>query len=145
VYRNRWSGVARAIADAIRTGFGGFTAAAEARSGMTEATLVIPATSRFWVVTITLRYRSVDEARQSAPELLAEHMHRARSLHAEGRLLMAGAFLDEPGPLRSMGVLLTREDALDFLENDPFVQAGMASDHSIRPWANMFAQGSAVS
>ena len=53
---------------------------------------------------------------------------------------MAGAFLDHPDePVRTMGVLASRDAADDYARRDPFVQAGMVSDWSIREWANMFA------
>jgi uncharacterized protein YciI len=71
---------------------------------------------------------------------MAAHLARSRQLHGDGVLLMAGAFLDHPDePVRTMGVLASRDAADDYARRDPFVQAGMVSDWSIREWANMFA------
>jgi uncharacterized protein YciI len=63
-----------------------------------------------------------------------------KELHAQGRLLMAGAFLSNPQePLSTMGVLTTREAAEEYMRGDPFVLNGMVSKWYIREWANMFA------
>lgn len=89
----------------------------------------------FHAVFIEVDYTSLE---QVPPEPLAEHMARSRRWHAEGRLLMAGAFLDRPGePMETMAVLRTREDAEEFGAGDPFVVAGTARVAAIRPWADI--------
>jgi uncharacterized protein YciI len=93
---------------------------------------------RFYVLTMTTRYRSFAEAQASAPDDLAAHVIRSRELHAQGVLLMAGAFLGDE-PLRTMGILRSEEDARAYAEGDPFVRAGMVEEWRVRPWANLFA------
>jgi uncharacterized protein YciI len=96
------------------------------------------ASDRYYVVFMTTRLASLDEARRRAPAELASHLARSRQLHAEGTLLMAGAFLDRPDqPVRTMGVLASREAAQEYAEHDPFVEAGMVEEFTIREWANM--------
>lgn len=89
---------------------------------------------------MTTTYRSVDEVRQQAPDEMAAHLRRSKELHAEGVLVMAGAFLDPgDGALQTMGVLTSRSAAEDYARHDPFVEAGMVRHWEIRPWANMLA------
>jgi uncharacterized protein YciI len=96
--------------------------------------------SRYYVVFCQTRYGSFDDAASKAPHLIVEHIARSKELHEQGKLLMSGAFLDKPQePLSTMGVLVTREDAEEYMRGDPFVLAGMASNWYIREWANMFA------
>ncbi|GAC1615068.1 MAG: hypothetical protein NVS9B1_24760 [Candidatus Dormibacteraceae bacterium] len=92
----------------------------------------------YFVAFFTTTLTSMDEVRQQAPEALAAHIARSRELHAEGTLVMAGAFLDNPGgPVSTMGVLTSREAAEAYAMGDPFVQNGMVSEWHIRPWANI--------
>lgn len=94
--------------------------------------------SEYYVVFMTTRFTSMADVRRSAPTQMAAHLARARELHRDGTLLMAGAFLDEPGaPVRTMGVLVSREAADDFAKGDPFVIDGMVSDWTVRVWGNM--------
>jgi uncharacterized protein YciI len=66
----------------------------------------------FFVVFFTTRFASLVDVQREAPELLAEHVESSKQLHQQGRLLMAGAFIDRPDePLRTMGVAGTYEDA----------------------------------
>lgn len=93
----------------------------------------------FFVVFMTTRFSSFADVQRRAPEQLAEHVRTSKQLHEDGRLLMAGAFLDRPDePLRTMGVLRSYEDAREYAENDPFVRAGLVEDWEIREWANIF-------
>ena len=95
--------------------------------------------SSFWVVQLTTRYGSLEEAMQTAPEEMAAHMARSKEFHERGELLMAGAFLDGDGPVSTMAVLTTREAAEEFARGDPFVLIGMVSGWRVREWANLFA------
>lgn len=89
----------------------------------------------FHAVFLEVDYTSLEDVPRA---LLAEHMARSKQWHAEGRLLMAGAFLDRPGePLQTMGVLRTQEDAEEFAAGDPFVVDGTARIAAIRPWADI--------
>lgn len=94
----------------------------------------------YYVVFCTLKYRSFADAKTEAAEKIAAHIERSRQLHANGTLVMAGAFLDRPGePLSTMGVLTSRQAAEEYVKGDPFYLDGSMTDWSIREWANMFA------
>jgi hypothetical protein len=89
----------------------------------------------FHAVFLEVDYTSLD---QVPPDRLAAHMARSKQWHADGRLLMAGAFLDRPGePMQTMGVVRSREDAEEFAAGDPFVVDGTARIAAIRPWADI--------
>ena len=95
--------------------------------------------SAYYVVQMTTRFSSLLDARGSHGEAMAAHMARSRELHAQGVLVMAGAFLEPAdGPVRTMGVLTSREAAEDYARNDPFVVAGLVEEYTVRQWANMF-------
>lgn len=94
---------------------------------------------RFHVVFLTTRLPSFQDVQQQAPEELSEHIVISKRLHQEGRLLLAGAFLDRPDePVQTMGVLTSLDDARRYVENDPFVRAGYVEEWHIREWANIF-------
>ena len=94
----------------------------------------------YFVVFLETTYASLEEVREVAPDDLAAHVARSKQWHEEGRLVMAGAFLDRPEePVNTMGVLISREDAEEYVAGDPFVLKGMATCSDIRPWANMLA------
>lgn len=89
----------------------------------------------FHVVLLEVDYTSLDDVPR---EPLAQHIARSRQWHADGRLLMAGAFVDRPGePIQTMAVTRTRQDADEFAAGDPFVVAGSARVTAIRPWADI--------
>jgi uncharacterized protein YciI len=93
----------------------------------------------FFVVFFTTRFTSLAEVQRETPDLLAEHVQSSKRLHDQGRLLMAGAFVDRPDePLRTMGVARTYEDAKDYAEHDPFLRAGYVEEWHIRRWSNIF-------
>ena len=100
----------------------------------------VPSQPSYFVVTCTLAYGSFEEAKAAAAEDIAAHIARSKHLHAAGTLLMAGAFLDQPGePLRTMAVLTSREAADDYIKGDPFYRKGLMREWAIRGWHNMFA------
>lgn len=106
---------------------------------MNAITVKLAGVSEFWVVSMTTRFASLEEVRRNAPDLLAAHVRRSWQLHLAGELVLAGALRDDPGvPVRTMGVLRSQKEAISFAEGDPFLLAGMISDWSVRPWANMF-------
>jgi len=94
----------------------------------------------YYVVSCVTRYKSFDEAKAQASEVIAAHVARSKELHQKGTLLMSGAFLDKSDePLSTMGILTSREAAEEYLKGDPFYLNGMVSKWTIREWANMFA------
>ncbi|MEO7015166.1 MAG: hypothetical protein ABI130_05985 [Leifsonia sp.] len=94
----------------------------------------------YFVVTMTLRFNSMDEVRGRAVQDLLAHLTRSRELHDQGVLLMAGVFHGEPDePLTTMGILVSREAAEDYTHNDPFVLSRTVLHWELREWANMFA------
>lgn len=96
--------------------------------------------SRYWVVQMSTTFASLERVRVEAPELMARHIARSRELHAQGVLLMAGAFLEPPDrPVQTMGVLTSREAAEAYAREDPFMIAGHVAEWTVREWANMFA------
>ena len=56
----------------------------------------IPEPSEYYVVQFQTTYRSLDDAARADPELISAHVAHSAEMHAQGELLMAGAFLDEP-------------------------------------------------
>jgi uncharacterized protein YciI len=89
----------------------------------------------FHVVFLQVDFTSMEDV---PPQPLTEHVARSRRWHADGRLVMAGAFLDQPGePIQTMAVVRTRQDAEEFAAGDPFVIAGTARVTAIRPWADL--------
>jgi uncharacterized protein YciI len=87
---------------------------------------------------MTTKFQSMAEVQGTAPAELAAHLARSKQLHEPGVLLMAGAFLDHAEqPVQTMGVLVSRETAEEYVRRDPFYVAGMVSDHTIREWVNM--------
>lgn len=78
--------------------------------------------AQYFVAFFQTRYASLAEVSEEAPADLAAHIARSRRWHEDGRLLMAGAFLDRPEePVSTMAVLASREDAEDYVAGDPFV------------------------
>jgi len=93
----------------------------------------------FHVVFFQVDYTSLDDVPR---EQLQEHVARSRRWHAEGRLLMAGAFGDRAGePMQTMAVVRTRQDAEEFATGDPFVVAGTARVTAVRPWDDILGLG----
>ncbi|HEX4205664.1 MAG TPA: YciI family protein [Ktedonobacteraceae bacterium] len=94
----------------------------------------------YYVVFCETCYDSLEDAIARAPDTIAAHRARAEELHANGTLLMAGAFLNnQEEPLSTMAIHATREAAEEYAKGDPFVLKGMVSKWYIREWANMFA------
>ena len=106
---------------------------------MNSGSIQVDGIARFYVVFMTTSFQSFPDVQRQAPEQLAEHIATSKRLHEEGRLLLAGAFLDHPGePVQTMGVLTSHEEARRYAENDPFVRAGLVENWHIREWANIF-------
>ena len=96
----------------------------------------------YFVVEMTVLFTSMAEVQERAQHTLVEHRERARKLHEQGDVLMAGAFLQpEPldGYMRTMAICRTEQAAEEFVAGDPFILSGQVLAHRIRSWANMFA------
>jgi uncharacterized protein YciI len=94
----------------------------------------------YYVIMVVTAYESFEEAKASAPDLIAAHIARSKELRAQGTLLLSGAFLNTlQEPLTTMGVLTSPEAADEYIKGDPFYLKGMVRSWSIRAWANMFA------
>ncbi len=95
--------------------------------------------SKYYVLFFVTKYTSFLEVKQKEPELIAAHIKRTKQFHEQGKVIMAGAFLDRPNePLSTMAVLTSREAAEEYAKGDPFLLKGMISNWYIREWSNMF-------
>lgn len=103
-------------------------------------TMNIPEQRTYSVIFVVTAYESFDDVQTKAPDLVAAHIARAEELRAQGKLLMAGVFLDNPNePLSMMAVLTSPEAAEEYIKGDPAYLKGMVRSWHIREWANMFA------
>jgi uncharacterized protein YciI len=100
----------------------------------------------YYVAFFVIPGASIEDVRASAPEALAVHLKRSRELQRQGKLFMAGAFLqtapDEP--LTTMGVFPSREAAEAYAAEDPFVLNGMVANWYIRELANILVEPKAT-
>jgi len=62
-----------------------------------------------------------------------EHLRLVREAHAEGRILIAGAFGDPPAGAAI--AFRSREDAEAFVAADPYVANGLVVRRRIEPYA----------
>jgi uncharacterized protein YciI len=94
----------------------------------------------YYVVFFVIGNTTMAQVKADAPDALAAHLKRSQELQAQGKILMAGAFLDNSDePLTTMGVFLSREAAEEYAAGDPFVLNGMVTNWYIRQWANILA------
>ena len=70
------------------------------------------------------------------------HISRMRDFHAQGTLLMSGAFRTPGEPLSTMGIFRTREAAEAFADGDPFILGGLARRWQIREWREIVPEPS---
>jgi uncharacterized protein YciI len=92
----------------------------------------------YYVVFFITKYASLQEAKQKASEEMTAHLVRSKQFHEQGKLLLSGAFLDNPEePVSTMAVLTSYEAADEYAKGDPFLLQGMVSKWYIRKWANM--------
>ena len=75
------------------------------------------------------------------------HLERLQALQAEGRLVLAGPHpaidSEDPGPAGFSGSLIVAEfashqDAQDWANADPYVEAGIYSQVTIKPFKKVF-------
>ena len=85
-------------------------------------------------------FPSLEAAIAAQPEAIAAHLARSKQFHDDGKLMMAGAFL-EPVDMRlqTMAVLISWEDAEAYIQGDPFVLNGKVRQWTIRQWATLVA------
>jgi len=92
----------------------------------------------YYAAFFTTSFDTIEEAQAQFPDALAAHSARSQEFHKAGTLVMAGAFLYNPGePLSTMAVLTSREAAEAYAKGDPFVLNGMVANWYIREWANI--------
>lgn len=77
-----------------------------------------------------------------AQDELRLHISRMRDFHAQGTLLMSGAFRTPGEPLSSMGIFSTREAAEAFAGGDPFIVNGITRRWQIREWREIVPEPS---
>lgn len=101
--------------------------------------MIVPKQERYYVVFFETSYDSLEEAVSKAPDVIAAHRARSNEWHSQGRLLMAGAFLNtSQEKLATMVICSTREVAEEYARGDPFVLKGMVNRWYIREWTNLF-------
>jgi uncharacterized protein YciI len=82
-------------------------------------------------------YELAPEGLAKAPLHIAAHRARLQKFHADGTLLMAGPWTDARGG--ALGVFTTREAALEFIREDPFVLGGVVLSWDVREWNEVLA------
>ncbi|PYV57274.1 MAG: hypothetical protein DMG96_31660 [Acidobacteria bacterium] len=98
----------------------------------------MPTPDKYYVAFFVTSCKSLDEVKSKYGATIAAHMTRSNELHKKGSLLMAGAFLDDPGePVTTMGIFPSREAAEEYAKGDPFVLNGLVTKWYIREWANI--------
>jgi uncharacterized protein YciI len=97
----------------------------------------------YYVLFFTTKFRSIDEIKAKAPEALGAHLSRSNELHKRAKVLMAGAFSNNPGePIKTMAIFYSREDAEEYAKGDPFLIIGMVTEWHIEQWANILREQS---
>jgi len=86
------------------------------------------------VTHLVLEYALVDDYLDRRGEFRDEHLALAREAHRRGDLILAGA-LAEPAD-RALLVWATEDRSVvtGFVEQDPYVRAGLVTSWTIRPW-----------
>ena len=89
-----------------------------------------------------LFYETVDNYVERRAPYRDQHLAYATAAHERGEFTMGGA-LDDPA---DGAVLVFQGDgpevAEDFARNDPYVQAGLISKWTVRPWVVVIGGGS---
>jgi len=94
---------------------------------------------KYWAV----HYDYVADAWEKRAPHRSAHLELANKAKDQGKLLMGGAYTDEP-----KGALLTfhatRDEVESFVKNDPYVANGVVTKHAIREWTVVVGGKSAV-
>lgn len=85
-----------------------------------------------------LFYDSADDVVSKAPVHFPAHRKRVEEFHAQGTLLMVGAF-SNPQDEGSMAIFTTRAAAQEFARDDPFVLNRVVRHWHIREWNEVLA------
>ena len=94
--------------------------------------------AKYYVLFCVTSYKSVEDAKAKDPQSLMAHLARSKQLHEQGKVIMAGAFLDNlDETLSTMAVFNSRQDAESYAHEDPFVVNGTVTKWFIREWANI--------
>lgn len=88
-----------------------------------------------------LTYHSVPDIMERRGPFRNEHLTQLKALEAEGKLVLAGAFVGEPPG----AVFIFQGDddsaARAFAEGDPYVNAGLIETWTIRQWTTVVGEG----
>ena len=108
---------------------------------MVTGKLEIRGQPTYFVVFFQTKFSSMEDVKSRMPEVLLEHVGRSNALYKDGKVLMAGAFRDDTGGMVStMALFYSRQDAEEYVRNDPFVLSGMVSEWTVKAWANILKE-----
>lgn len=82
---------------------------------------------------LLLEYALADDYLERRAALREDHLGLARAAHERGELVMAGA-LPDPYDRALLVWRATREVVERFAEADPYVQQGLVTGWTVRPW-----------
>ena len=82
-------------------------------------------------------YETADGAMPLARQHFPAHKLRLDAFHARGTLLMVGTWANPQEG--AMAVFTSRDDAEEFVKDDPFVLNGVVSRWEIREWNEILA------
>uniref|UniRef100_K3X2K9 YCII-related domain-containing protein n=1 Tax=Globisporangium ultimum (strain ATCC 200006 / CBS 805.95 / DAOM BR144) TaxID=431595 RepID=K3X2K9_GLOUD len=81
-----------------------------------------------------LQYQYTPDILEKRDPFRSEHLARAKALKVEGKLLMAGAFVDPTDAAVFIFSTADKRDINEFVQNDPYVQNNLVVAHTIREW-----------
>ncbi len=87
-----------------------------------------------WIVT----YQGVEDFLPLAREHRDAHVATLQAFHERGLLRSAGP-LQDPFNGDALSIFVSREAALEFVAQDPFVKAGVVRSWALREWLDFFA------
>ncbi|KAF1329657.1 hypothetical protein FI667_g5824, partial [Globisporangium splendens] len=81
-----------------------------------------------------LQYQYTPDILEKRDSFRSEHLARIKTLKAEDKLLMAGAFVDPTDAAVFIFSTADKRDIDDFVKNDPYVKNNLVVSHTIREW-----------